>query len=197
MSRGAFIALLVIGWFVFKSSNKKPLLIVAFIGICIAGWSQMSAIQKDRYLSLVSSETKGSATAKGRVDGIISEFKLGFTRPIVGHGVGTTGEAKWHITGKTLASHNMYGELLIETGIIGFVLFMKLIFSVYRSIVHLRLNPKQYDFCPKGLVQAIYVVFFMYAVYSLNYYGVSQYYWYFFAGLIVAIHRIGSVHIPK
>ena len=197
MSRGGFLALLVVSWFIFKGSSHKLMLILVAIGIGIGGWSVMTPLQKDRYLSLFVDDAKGSASASGRIGGTIAEFKLGLRRPIVGHGVGTTPEVKANTWGSVQASHNMYGELLIEIGIIGFVLFMRYIICIYRQfmknrgiIKYLKNNPDNAFF--HNLNNALIAVFWMYAVYSLNYWGLSQYYWYLFGGLAIAFGRVLS-----
>lgn len=203
MSRGAFIAVLVVGWMVFKESSHKFLLILVAIGIGIAGWSVMDPVQKDRYTSVFSSESVGSTSAQGRLDGIIAEFKLGLKRPIVGHGVGTTPEVKANTWGKAQASHNMYGELLIEIGIIGFVLFLRFILKIYqqfRKNQHLLQTFMERDSTNRfywNLNRALIAVFWMYAVYSLNYWGLSQYYWYLFGGLAIAFGQIVSKEVSN
>ncbi|MDG5499012.1 O-antigen ligase family protein [Marinobacter sp. BGYM27] len=193
MSRGAFLALLVVAWMVFKSSSHKLVLILVAVVIVIGGWSVMTPIQKDRYLSLISSDTKGAKTTDGRIHLILHEFELGFERPIVGHGLGTTPESKYHSWGRRQASHNMYGELIIELGLIGFVLFLRFIIAIYRRF---RENQKRLlllgDANPflANLNKALLAVFWMYVVYSLNYYGLSQYYWYLLGGITIAFGRV-------
>lgn len=203
MSRGAFLALLVVGWMVFKESSHKFLLILVAIGIGFAGWGVMDPVQKDRYTSIFSSESVGSTSAQGRIDGIIAEFKLGLKRPIVGHGVGTTPEVKANTWGNVQASHNMYGELLIEIGIIGFVLFLRFIVRIYQQF---RLNQRllrelaSVESANKfywNLNRALIALFWMYAVYSLNYWGLSQYYWYLFGGLAIAFGQIVARQAAK
>lgn len=203
MSRGAFLALLVVGWIIFKDSAHKTLLILVVILIGLGGWAVMDTVQKDRYMSIFSSETAGSSSAQGRVDGIIGEFKLGLNRPIVGHGVGTTPEVKTHNWGRSQASHNMYGELLIEIGIIGFVLFLRFIVKIYQQF---RRNQKLLrdlvtnDSANKfywNLNRALIALFWMYAVYSLNYWGLSQYYWYLFGGLAIAFGQVVGQEVSK
>jgi len=196
MSRGAFLALLVVGWMVFKESSHKVLLVLVALGIGIAGWSVMDPIQKDRYTSIFSSDTVGSTSAQGRLDGIIAEFELGLKRPIVGHGVGTTPEVKANTWGRKQASHNMYGELLIEIGIIGFVLFLRFIAKIYQRFRHNQQLLRELASVEStnrfywNLNRALIAVFWMYAVYSLNYWGLSQYYWYLFGGLAIAFGQI-------
>lgn len=195
MSRGAFLALLVVAWMVFKASSHKILLILVAIGIAMGGWSVMNQAQKDRYISLVSENTDQSKGVDGRLHLIIHEFELGFERPIVGHGLGTTAESKYHSWGRRQASHNMYGELIIELGLVGAVIFLVFIARIYQrfrgnqTLLQSSLEAgNQFGFY-ENLNRALLAVFWMYVLYSLNYYGLSQYYWYLLGGLAVAFGR--------
>lgn len=198
MSRGGMLAFLVVVWMVFKNSKHKMTLIL--VGILGAGvmWGALNDIQKDRYLSLVSSDTKGSKTADGRLKGMVNEFSLGLGRPIVGHGLGTSGEAKFNNGMKRQAAHNLYAELLVEIGFIGLIIFLVYLRSIYNIFNKNRIilaskignmNLLSQDFY-KRLNLALTTVFWMYAVYSINYYGLSVYYWYLFGGLAIAFGRI-------
>jgi len=194
MSRGGFIALLVVAFLVFKESRHKMGLIVMAVVIVIGALNVMTPIQKDRYLSLVDSDTAGGASAEGRLKGIVGEFKLGLTRPVVGHGLGTTSEAKFHKWGSTKASHNLYGELIIELGLIGFVIFLRFLYQIARNLSVVRsrfaaLNMSDQSYYSR-LNKCLIAVFWMYAVYSLNYWGLSQYYWYLLGGLVIAFGRL-------
>lgn len=196
-SRGALLALFVVAFFVFKESNRKFSLMVVAVCIAIAGWHVMSDEQKDRYLSLVGqSETSNAATVDGRFEGMMREFGLGLERPIVGHGLGTTPEAKTHILGSREASHNLYAELLIELGFIGTIFFLRFLLNVYRGLAENQKNIGQFPESAGtfyiNLNKALIALFWMYAVYSLNYWGLSQYYWYLFAGVVVVFHRMGQ-----
>ncbi|RCU45154.1 hypothetical protein DU002_17145 [Corallincola holothuriorum] len=192
MSRGALIALLVVAWFIFKNSTRKPLLIVVAICISIGGWSQMSDIQKDRYLSLTGADVRGAGSASGRVSGIAGELELAMNYPAFGHGVGTTAEAKYHKLGRTQASHSLYAELIIEIGIIGFFIFMRFLYVIYMNLKRIKELIKKSSESDelaekisfeKDLVLAMTACFWMYVVYSINYWGLSVYYWYLFGGL--------------
>ena len=125
MSRGAFIALCVVGWMIFKESNHKAGMVMILVISMSLIWANLSPLHKDRYLSIFSSEAIQSNTAEGRLSGMIGEFKIGLERPIIGHGLGTTPEAKTHSLGKWRASHNLYAELLIEIGLIGLFMFFR------------------------------------------------------------------------
>lgn len=196
-SRGALLALLVVAWMIFKASNRKVMLIGLAVVIAVAGWSVMNTQQKDRYLSLVGMSQLGGGnadSAEGRLDGMVNELKLAINRPLVGHGLGTTPEVKTHILGSSQAAHNFYAEILVETGILGFIFFMRFIFQVYRKLrengenLHKSASIDAFSFY-RRLNQTLIAVFWMYVVYSTNYWGLSQYYWYLFAGLCIVFSR--------
>lgn len=186
MSRGAFLALLVVGWFVFKDSKRKIMLIMFGVLGVMAALSVMNEAQRDRYLSLFSSNTKQSGSAEGRINGMIQEFELGLKRPIFGFGLGSTNEAKFHTYGRNQASHNMYAEVLIEVGIVGMIFFGRFIFAIRRELKKGMLGSVQSSLFYQNLFRVFNIIFWMFAVYSINYWGLSQYYWYNLAGLIIA-----------
>lgn len=186
MSRGAFLALLVVGWFVFKESKQKIFLIVIGTFGVIAALSVMNDVQRDRYLSLFSSDSKQSSSAEGRINGMIKEFELGLERPIFGFGLGTTNEAKFNTFGQSQASHNMYMELLIEVGIVGIIFFGRFIFAIRKQLALGIKLANQSDNFYHLLFKVLNVIFWMFAVYSINYWGLSQYYWYNLAGIVIA-----------
>lgn len=186
MSRGAFLALLVVGWFVFAESKNKVILIFAMVVIAFAGLAVMNDNQRDRYLSLVSSDSKQARSKEGRINGMKGEFIIGFTRPIFGHGLGTTGEAKVKNGHRYQVSHNMYAEVLIEVGLVGMFFFFRFIRSVYRQINHSYQLVREMDEFYKITFKVFKVVFWMFVVYSINYWGLTQYYWYNLAGLAIA-----------
>jgi hypothetical protein len=201
-SRGALLALLVVAIFVFKQSSKKFVLILVAVAIAAASWQVMNPEQKDRYLSLLGdSHSNNAATAEGRLEGMIKEFQVGLSRPIVGHGLGTTPEAKAHILNDREASHTLYAELLIELGIIGSAIFLLFMIRIHRKLGQIA----ELDFSDDGndsrfyknLRYALVAVFWMYVVYSSNYWGLSQYYWYLFGGFVLAFHKLSVADSEK
>ena len=193
MSRGAFIALLVVALLVFWESRRKFVLILVAIALAISGWSIMSPIQKERYLSLIYEDIEGSASVEGRIGGLFQELGLGLRRPIVGHGLGTTSEAKFHAFGSTKASHSLYAELFTEIGLIGAIIFLAYLYRIRQQLNKngrmIQKNPSQAPPFYHNLYRAFIALFWMYAVYSINYYGLSQYYWYLFGGFVIVFAR--------
>ena len=195
MSRGSFLALLVVLWMIFKESKRKVLMVMFLVCSVFIIWPNLSDIQKDRYMSLVSSHAIQSNTAEGRYTGMASELKIGFRRPIFGHGLGTSMEARFNETGVAQISHNTYEEVFMELGIVGliiFIYFIKSIYDKYRENIkslHSRYGDDGGSF-PVRLNAAFGAIFWMYILFSFNYFGLSQYHWYLFAGLMVAFSRI-------
>ncbi len=192
MSRGAFLALLVVLWMIFKASKHKFSFIVLMLVGAIFIWSNLSNNHKDRYMSLISSDAKQSSTVDGRFKGMGSEFSVALRRPLVGHGLGTSGEAKKHAGVGWMISHNLYAEVLIEIGGLGFILFFMFLKSIY---IKLKDNLEKIQLSDEKtfvwrLNTSLKTVFWMYVVYSVNYFGLSTYYWYMFAGLTISFSRI-------
>ncbi|MEN8129861.1 MAG: O-antigen ligase family protein [Pseudomonadota bacterium] len=195
MSRGAFIAMLVVIWMLFKESSHKFGMLLILIASMMAVWVNLSDVHKERYLSLVSSDTRQSASAEGRIQGMKDEFIVALERPLIGHGLGTSREAKANADAGWLISHNLYLEILIEIGLVGLLIFFSFIKSIYRKF---RQNREQMESLFAAdtdtfiwrLNSALTAVFWMYIVYSINYFGLSAYYWYLFAGLTIAFSRI-------
>jgi putative inorganic carbon (HCO3(-)) transporter len=186
MSRGAFLALLVVGWIIFKESKNKMLLICVAIGIVVAALGVMNENQRDRYLSLVSSDSKQTKSKEGRIRGMKTEFIIGLTRPVFGHGLGTTSETKVHNGYKPQAAHNMYAEVLIEVGFVGMFFFFRFIRRVYQQLAYSITHSEHVDEFYKATCKILKIVFWMFIVYSINYWGLTQYYWYNLAGLTIA-----------
>lgn len=196
MSRGAMIALLVVAWFIFKESKYKAVLLIVGFGIAVAGWSVMSDLQKDRYLSIFQEDVAGSSSVDGRFEGMKNEMILGLTTsPIFGNGLGTTSETKYHEWGRSQESHILYAELVIEIGLIGTIIFLLYLKSIYKVLKRVGNTPSANELrldsvFRNHLGKAMIAIFWMYLVYSTNYWGLSVYYWYLFGGLAVAVVRI-------
>lgn len=195
LSRSAFIAMGIVVWMIFKESRYKFGMLLLIVLAAAATWTQLSPLQKERYLSLVSSGTSQSATVAGRYKGMWEEFSIGLRRPVFGHGLGTTPEAKTHILGKIRAAHNLYAEVLIELGLVGLFIFLRYLSAIYQSFSTNREIMKSVQRNVRNnfqfrLNQAMIAVFWMYLVFSLTYWGLSSYYWYMFGGLTVAFSRI-------
>ncbi|WP_259057046.1 O-antigen ligase family protein [Methylohalomonas lacus] len=208
MSRSGFIAMLIIAWNIFIKSRYKLVLIIAGCIISIMAWTNMTEIQKDRYISITGAEeVQGASTFRGRTDGMMTELGVALERPVVGHGLGTSREAMYNVAGGAQISHNLYLETLMETGIIGLLIYLFFLKAVHDTLKQAngrlfkadnqdkkRKKGKPYsdsDFLryERNLLMALIAVFWMFIIFSFAQYGLSRYHWYFLAGAAVVLHR--------
>lgn len=199
MSRTAFIGMLVIAMFIFIKSNKKILLILFGTLILIVGIANMSDLQKDRYLSLTGdTEAVGGDTASGRVAFMGRMYNLWLNKPIFGHGLGTSKEAGANAGQDAKIAHSLYLETLIELGFVGFIIFMIFIKRLYSEIKILakktvpktrKSEPKTYNF-EFQLAMTLKACFWMFAIFSIAYFGLSREWWYFMAGVVICLSNL-------
>jgi len=209
MSRSGLIAILVVGLYIFIKSQHKFFLIILSIIISTLAWINISDIQKDRYISMTgNTEVRSASTFQGRLNGLNAEFSLALKNPIVGTGIGTSQEAMANILGGRHFSHNLYFETFIETGIIGLMIFLLYLKSIYGILKQEKVN--QYLPYKKGkidknknhftsetsvqrfynnLSMALTACFWMFIVFSIAQYGLSYYHWYLFGGMAVVLDR--------
>lgn len=200
-SRSGLVALLIAFAGIFFYSRRRGMLIAAALAVAVVGIANMSQANLDRYLSLVRSDVRGAETVDARLKGAVTEFRLWLRRPIFGTGLGTSAEARYHFTGVHRIAHNMYLETMIELGIIGFAILMSVLVAIAKRAREAR---RRVDSLLKGggggadltyytqLGKALKVWFVTCVVFSLAHYGLSDYPWYLFAGLMVAYTRAVS-----
>ncbi len=213
LSRSGFIAMAVICWNIFIHSRHKVVFLIVSLVAVFTLWSNMSPVQQERYLSLSGDEdVRGAETVQSRLSGWTKSISVIAGNPVFGHGIGTSKEAMYNEIRGGHVSHILYMEILIELGFIGFIIYMVFIKSIYdtlkRAITRLRdiqsfvVENDQYnvgiDINYYGnLVTALNASFWMYLVFSLAQYGVSEYHWYLLAGLVVLVEHNLSVEKEK
>ncbi len=192
LSRSGLLALAIIAIGIWgKSKNKFRLFVFGFVGLIFVV-SNLSEIQKDRYLSLVSDETRQSASAEGRIEGWSQDFKVAMNKPIFGHGLGTSREANWNVAGKDQISHILWVEIWQEIGLIGLTLFSLYLHAMIKNfreagaLIRRHLAPNEFLYRAN---QAMQVWLLMNLLFSLASYGLKSYEWYFFGGLSVVLLR--------
>src|SRR5882672_243176 len=195
-SRSGFLAFIFLCLFViWRSKYRAPLLGAAVVGGIIA-FTLMTGLQRERYLSIVSHNAPGAATAEGRITGVIEDFEVSLRRPLFGHGLGTSREANAHFRGEDKPSHNLYTEAAEELGYIGLVLLLALIWSFLRAcwtaqqaVGEIPTTDQRLKFLHDVAVSLVAVVavdlFFSFASF-----GLSEPYWYFLGGLSVVTARL-------
>jgi putative inorganic carbon (hco3(-)) transporter len=191
-SRTGIVALAVaVGVLWLKSPRKLTFAAAAIAAIVVVGPLLPPDLQ-DRYLSIVSSDTKNAGTASGRSEGIRVGFEVAMRRPFFGHGLGTSAEAQANYTNTDMPAHNLFVEIAQELGFIGLLLFLVFIAVVTREVRVAR--QRCLEAGSTGIVlrtaDAVQVFFWMNIVSSWASYGLSSYEWYLMAGLSAVMSRL-------
>lgn len=199
-SRSGMVGLLVIvAAIIFRSERRTTILVVAAIaGVLLV--SVMTPDMRDRYLSLTSDDTRNAATTQGRIQHMLDEVEVASRRPFVGHGLGTSQEALANEAGRYQPSHNLYLEVMIELGMVGLVVYLMFLASIFGNLREIRAslaslarqpeadngNRPFYTRCSGALL----VLAVMCLVFSIASYGLSEFYWYLIAGLAVVLRNL-------
>ena len=207
-SRSGMVGLIVlVGIMIWRSPHR----IVAMATVAVAAVIMvtfMDAGMQDRYLSLAETGTKHDVTRQGRIEGVQKDVQLGMRRPLFGHGLGTSVEALTHFRGRAQISHNLYTETFIEIGIIGLVLYLRVLLSILSNVravgpaiaslgdiagaTRARITDSDVGYAAR-LAEAVYAWVVMCLVFSLASYGLSEFYWYMVAGISVALRNVISI----
>lgn len=183
-SRSGYVSFLVLIAIRVLHAKKKTLLVAAFAIAIFGIFANMSDVQKDRIFSIYDEDSQNYATANARKAGIVADFNVFLRRPLSGHGLGTSYEAISNYSGRALYSHNVYTEVLIEIGIIGFIFFIRYlvsIFKILRTTSELLISDTG-SFNYK-LSQALFNISVTTLVFGFFSYGFSGYEWYVFGAL--------------
>ena len=210
MSRSGVIAVMIIFVNMFIKSNYKILLVIFSVLLAYGLWANMNDYQKDRYLSITGGGSEASNESfDGRRRGMLKDFQVGMHRPIFGHGLGTSREAIYNVRGGGQVSHILYAEVIIELGIIGFIIYMVFLKQIYTTLKNNRsmcndissrknsdviartdpsiLDSLNYHF---KLLDACSSCFWMLLIFSVAQYGLSEFHWYLIAGILSVQNRI-------
>jgi O-antigen ligase/polysaccharide polymerase Wzy-like membrane protein len=195
-SRSGFLAFVFLCLFVvWRSKHRAALFAVAIVGATIAV-SLMTDLQRQRYVSIVSHDAPGAATAQGRITGVIEEFKISLRHPLFGHGLGTSREANGHYRGVDMPSHDLYTEAAEELGYIGLALLLSLIWSFLRACLTAQQLVRAASTTDERLgllhnvADSLVKVVAVDLIFSFASYGLSEPYWYFIGGLSVVTARL-------
>lgn len=204
-SRSGMIGLLVVYGFIMLRSRHKLVLCMLAAVAAIVMIGTMSEELQDRYLSIVDRDTRNAATSEGRIEGVFGDLRVAMNRPVFGHGIGTSREALWNLSRRDQISHNLYTEVLIELGLVGLVLYLRVLVSILvnvRSAIQEMGRVRQSNERCLGAIkagrldfylrcsEAVLAWFVLSLVFSLASYGLSEFYWYIVAGLSVVLKNL-------
>ena len=168
----------------------KALFIACVVTVPLGAWAigHMGGDMQTRYLSIVDSTVAGGDTAQGRISGLLKTLSTVSHNPLFGNGLGTSGEANHNIMGGSAQiTHNLYLEVVQESGLIGFVLFVLVLVSIDKTLkaAQATLDSRGYDRSDWlfRLILGVRVWVYMDLFYSLSCFGLRSWEWYFFGGI--------------
>ncbi len=142
----AFVFFVILSIFRRKGIGKKFGYMFLGVFILAAIWLMMPEENKGRIRTVWAPET-GPANAQTSAEGRIEGYKAGMTMlnrfPITGVGIGNFNMYRMrYIDGIDLEAHNLFGQLLGETGIIGGLTFLFMIIVLLRNCKRVRVMAK-------------------------------------------------------
>lgn len=196
-SRSGMLGMGVCLFAIIYNSKRRSLSLVAIVPVAFITLISMSGDFKDRYVSLFDPTAKNAGTVGGRIEHMNDDLELSLRKPIFGHGLGTSTEASSHFSGRYQISHNLYTEIAIELGFIGLAIFVFYIINIYRNVLltSRRIDPSLPNTFLTSFQKGLLCWLVMNTFFSMASYGLSNYEWYLFGGLSVALLVIYNDHI--
>jgi O-antigen ligase len=205
-TRGALLGVLVFVFLSMKSFKQvfKSLLLLLTL-VSVAYFALPDYLQY-RYFGMIvekkydfeideRADEISKTSAEDRMMGLYDGWDLALLRPILGYGPGTSPEARKEVNDElkfdrelNLQMHNLYGQILAESGFVGFFIFMITI-MVYLLRLR-RLDIPQADNVSMQIRTFLQTVILLYLYYGMISHTLYKYYWF----LMFAIHG-GFMHM--
>ena len=198
---GSRSGLLVFGFLVVLwiwTSRYRAVAIVAVVVSVMLVTPVLTDLQRDRYLSIFSSDTRSGATSEGRINALSQDLTVAMRRPLFGHGLSTSKEANAHFRGYAQISHNLYTEVAQELGFVGLAIFLSVIVAVVRAAAHslrvlrAQLSGGNDDPQLRLVGRCILILLTVNIVFSFASYGLFDPTWYLLSGLAVVAARLAA-----
>ena len=136
-SRTAFLLLVLIGVGVFFLTAKNKIFALGIIGVFVAG-AYLLVMRVEPIYEVLGKRLEsliinlfGGETSEGSFDTRAEMIKLGWNafleRPIFGYGMSNFSVLYEQVTGASTYSHNNFIEILVNGGLVGFILY----YSIY------------------------------------------------------------------
>jgi O-antigen ligase len=131
-SRGGFLVLAGLAFFISYRSPYRKLAMVIGIVLAVLMWSMMDPEYQHRF-STITQMGESDTSAENRILGLKHGFLMLQEHPILGVGVGCYPVARWHMFHNSLWAHNLPGQLMGDLGILGTVTFLVFLFKCFKN----------------------------------------------------------------
>jgi putative inorganic carbon (HCO3(-)) transporter len=208
-SRGAFLAAVVGMGFLFLMYPPRPLQFIVFIGLGIGMMTFVPSTYYDRILTLEDLipnqsgriDVWSDTAIQGRANHLLTGWAMFKANPILGIGLSNAStryqeyskEVGLAPTGTNRTLHNLYLEVVAETGIIGLTIFLSLIWYAMRCAVIARqkfLEVAQSDYA--HLTTGLAVAFISYLVSALFIHAAFPRYFYLLLGIMYSLPAVAE-----
>ena len=190
-SRGGLLGLLACAGVLSIFSRHKLKVISLIIAVFVVSFVLMPDQYRDRMATItdLGGESSASASARGRIDGLVLGFKFMAERPLSGVGIGNFSWANRNFgNGVWLDAHNLLGKLAGELGLPGIIAFAAFIYVCVSSIRQTRRKYKNHGVAVDysfHLNDAMYVSIIMLLFQGLTGHNLYRFNWYILAALIL------------
>jgi len=107
------------------------------LALVLVVWLALSSDLRDRFESIwnpAAAKASFHDSAMGRIEGFWAGIEMFRRFPISGVGIGNfITYRQFHVDGVALASHNLYGQILGQTGLLGGISFALLVWLMWRN----------------------------------------------------------------
>lgn len=199
-SRSGMIGLFIIYFVIFLKSKRKALMAVLGVLLVVIAFANLSPEHKDRYFSLISSESTHSESADFRKTFNIEALKTTFHNPLFGYGLSTSYEVNCNVIGRCLMAHNLYIEVAQEIGYIGLFIFIMYMYSIIKSFKCSAENINhgfREEIFLNYFTNSVQVWIYMSLIFSFASYGFLLPLWYLFGGFSVVLRVISGGNVTK
>jgi O-antigen ligase len=150
-SRTGFLGLAIVGLFGVLASRANKLVVLSLAGAAAIGVLALPGSLQDRFLTIVD-PSRGPAnaqeSAEGRLTGLTDGLELFQGSPVLGIGPAAFPLA----TGKGYNPHNLYGQVLAETGLAGTAAFLAMLACFWLNVRETRRLYAEHPDWPRDLV---------------------------------------------
>jgi len=198
-SRIALISLILVGMVHVFTARRKVLSLAALAVLAIVVWRLMPPVFQQRYLTTATYAEGGQLDDSNQLRLRIwnAGWRMFLDHPLLGVGFGqfpTAYGSKYSgvAHGAWMNPHNLFLQVLCETGVMGVVFFGMFIWRIFQVNRRLLNSEGDDNELTRALAVACNATFWGVVGVSFVSHTVLRPYWYFLAGLVIANHVVWS-----
>ncbi len=201
-SRGGFVALVVMAMLHLVAWLRQGRIgrVVALVLVTLLALPLLPGGYAGRLETITAIQEDPTGSAQERWRDTIAAVEIVARNPVVGAGLGQDILAMNEARGATwLPVHNVYLEYAVDLGLPGLVLFVGLFATTIQGVlvVERRSRWQRRDQRMFALARAVRISLMTFAVAALFHPVAYYFYFYYLAGLAVAVRRIGTAAVPS